>query len=107
MLFAPDIWLRPAFTEVPAGYTEKQAKTEAGRLGAEFVRNRVAGRYNGATGALLGSWLRILTAGATGDRRTVHAFGLGPGRGIDATFVFGVRPLVSPRLRGAALRSSA
>jgi NAD-dependent SIR2 family protein deacetylase len=107
LLFAPDIWLRPAFTEMPAGHTEEQAKAEARRLGAEFVRNRVAGRYNRATGALLGGWLRLLTGGATGDQRTVHTFALGPGRGMDATFVFGIHPLVSPRLRGAALRSSA
>jgi NAD-dependent SIR2 family protein deacetylase len=107
LLFAPDIWLRPTFTEVPPGYTEEQAKAEAGRLGAEFVRSRVAGRYNSATGALLGGWLRLLTGGATGDRRTVHTFGLDAGRGKDATFVFGIHPLVSPRLRGVALRSSA
>lgn len=106
-LFAPDIWLRPTFTDVPSGYTEQQAKAEASRLGGEFVRERVAARYNSATGALLGGWLRLLTAGATGDRRIVHTFGLDGGRGVDATFTVGTQPLVSRRLRGAALRSSA
>jgi NAD-dependent SIR2 family protein deacetylase len=107
LLFAPDIWLRPTFTEMPAGYTEERAKAEASRLGAEFVRKRVADRYNRTTGALLGGWLRLLTAGATGDRRVVHTFGLDPARGIDATFAFGTYPLVSRRLLGAALRSTA
>jgi hypothetical protein len=107
LLFAPDVWLRPTFTELPPGYTEEQAKSEASHLGAEFVRSRVAARYNSVSGALLGGWLRMLTGGATGDRRTVHTFGLDPDRGMDATFAFGIRPLVSPRLRGAALRSTA
>ncbi|HEU4675296.1 MAG TPA: SIR2 family protein [Motilibacteraceae bacterium] len=107
LLFAPDVWLRPAFTERPPGLTDEQAKSAADRVGGEFVRSRVAARYNSATGRLLDAWLRLLTGGATGDQRVVDAFGLTPGRGVDATFGIGVRPLVSPRLCGAALRSSA
>lgn len=107
LLFAPDVWVRPTFVDLPGDYPADKAKAEATRLGAEFVRGRVAGRYNSATGTLLGAWLRLLTGGATGDERIVHAFGLGTDRGVDATFTFGIHPLVSPRLRGNALRSTA
>ena len=107
LLFAPDVWVRPTFVDLPYDYPADKAKAEATRLGAEFVRGRVAGRYNSASGTLLGAWLRLLTGGATGDQRTVHAFGLGTGRGVDATFTFSIHPLVSPRLRGNALRSTA
>ncbi len=84
----------------------KQAHAAAADLGAEFVRERVARRYNSTTGALLGAWLRLLTAGGTADTRTVLAFGLSADAGIDGAFTFGSHPLVSHRLQGAALRSN-
>lgn len=107
LLFAPDVWVRREFTTLPAGMSRDQARTTAARLGAGFVRERVAARYNSQTGALLAAWLRLLTAGGSVERRTVDAFHLADGVGIDATFIFGTYPLVSRRLRGAALRSTA
>jgi hypothetical protein len=106
LLFAPDIWVRPNFSQIPEGVTPEQARAQATRIGAEFVRARVASRYNSATGALLGAWWRLLSAGGSGNRRTVHAFGVQEGRGVDAIFTFGIHPLVSRRIQGAALRSN-
>jgi SIR2-like domain len=107
LLFASDVWVRREFTEPPAGMDRDHARAMAAQLGADFVRQRVAPRYNSQTGALLGGWLRLLTAGGAADRRTVHAFHLPAGAGVDAVFTFATYPLVSYRLRGAALRSTA
>jgi hypothetical protein len=106
LLFAPEIWVRPDFTSPPPGLGPAEARDTAARLGAEFARARLARRYNNATGQLLTAWVRLLTAGGTGGTRTVHAFGLAPGAGVDATFAIATRPLVSRPLRGAPLRSN-
>lgn len=105
LLFAPDVWVRPSFIELPNGLSPEQARKEAEQLAAGFVRERVARRYNKMTGALLGAWLRLLTAGGSGGTRTVHAYGLN-GAGMDATFTFGSQPLVSRPMRGNVLRSN-
>lgn len=107
LLFAPEIWVRPDFTDPPHGLSPARAREAAARLGAEFARSRLARRYNSTTGQLLAAWVRLLTAGgATAGARTVYAFGLNPGAGVDAAFTIGTRPLVSRPLRGAALRSN-
>jgi len=106
LLFAPEIWVRPDFTDPPPGLDPAGAREAAARLGAEFARSRLARRYNSTTGQLLAAWVRLLTAGGTAGARTVYAFGLDPGAGVDAAFTIGTRPLVSRPLRCAALRSN-
>ena len=68
LLFAPEIWVRPDFTDPPAGLSPAAAREAAARLGAEFARARLARRYNSATGQLLAAWVRLLTAGGTAER---------------------------------------
>ena len=70
------------------------------------MRARIARRYNSTTGALLAAWVRLLTGGGTAGARTVYAFGLPAGAGMDAAFTLGTRPLMSRPLMGAALRSN-
>jgi hypothetical protein len=106
LLFAPEIWVRPNFADPPAGLSPAQARDTAAKLGAEFARYRIAPRYNSTTGALLTAWVRLLTSGGSAGTRTVYAFGLSAGAGIDATFTLGTRPLVSRPLLGASLRSN-
>lgn len=105
LLFAPEIWVRPDFIDPPPGLSPAGAREAAARLGGEFSRARLARRYNGATGQLLAAWVRLLTAGGSATR-TVYAFALAPGAGVDAAFTIGTRPLVSLPLRGAPLRSN-
>jgi hypothetical protein len=97
MLFAPDIWVRPSFI---AGQDPPPGRDEATRQGAEFVRQRVATRYNRQTGAALGAWLQLLVAGG----RTVHAFNVGDSDGLDATFTLTGRPVVSRQLAGGPIQ---
>ncbi len=106
LLFAPEVWVRPDFTDPPAGMSPAAAREAAARLGAEFARSRLARRYNSAVGQLLAAWVRLLTAGGAAGTRTVYAFGLAPGAGVDAAFTLGIRPLVSRPLAGAPLRSN-
>jgi NAD-dependent SIR2 family protein deacetylase len=106
LLFAPEIWVRPTFSDPPAGLSSVLARDEAARLGAEFVRSRIARRYNSTTGELFTAWVRLLTNGGSAGRRTVHTFGLPDGAGVDAVFTLGTMPLVSRPLLGAPLRSN-
>jgi hypothetical protein len=106
LLFAPEIWVRPAFTDPPAGMSPAQAREAASRIGSEFVRSRLASRYNRSTGELLTAWVRLLTNGGAGGRRTVAAFGLPADAGADAVFTLGTRPLVSRPMLSAPLRSN-
>jgi hypothetical protein len=106
LLFAPEIWVRPNFTDPPPGLSPAQARDAAAKLGAEFARSRIATRYNSMTGALVTAWVQLLTSGGRDGTRTVYAFGLQPGAGIDAAFTLGTRPLMSRPLRGAPLRSN-
>jgi hypothetical protein len=106
LLFAPEIWVRPDFTDPPPGLSPTRAREAAARLGAEFARTRLARRYNSAMGELLAAWVRLLTVGGAAGTRTVYAFGLPAGAGVDAAFTLGTRPLVSRPLRGAPLRSN-
>jgi NAD-dependent SIR2 family protein deacetylase len=105
LLFAPEIWVRPDFTSLPPGLSPARAREAAARLGAEFARARLARRYNRGTGELLAAWVRLLTAGGAATR-TVYAFALPAGAGVDAAFTIGTRPLVSRPLAGAPLRSN-
>jgi NAD-dependent SIR2 family protein deacetylase len=105
LLLAPEIWVRPGFTDPPPGMTPAAEREAAARLGAEFARARLARRYNKATGQLMAAWIRLLTAGGAATR-TAYAFGLTPGAGIDAAFTIGTRALVSRPLAGAPLRSN-
>jgi hypothetical protein len=98
LLFAPDIWLRQNLVNPPTNMDDSAQHARATRLGGEFVRDRLAGRYNNKTTAILTAWLTLLIAGADGDQRTVHAFQLADRPGVEATFSFGVRPLTSQRL---------
>ena len=106
VLFAPEIWVRPDFTDAPPGLSPAAAREAAARLGAEFARDRLARRYNSATGHLLTAWVLLLTAKGADPTRTVYAFGLSPGTGVDAAFTLGTKPLVSHPLKGAPLRSN-
>jgi NAD-dependent SIR2 family protein deacetylase len=106
LLFAPEIWVRPDFTDPPPGLSPAAARETAARIGAEFARARLARRYNSATGQLLAAWVRLLTAGGAAGTRTVYAFGLDPDAGVDAAFTIGTRPLVSRPLAGLPLRSN-
>lgn len=97
MLFAPDIWVRPTFIVdqgLPPG------RDEATRQGSEFVRQRVATRYNKRTGAILGTWLHLLVAGG----RTIRAVKVGDGDGVDATFTLRGKPVVSRPLAGGPIQ---
>jgi hypothetical protein len=106
LLFAPEIWVRPDFIDLPPGLGPAAAREAAARLGADFARARLARRYNSATGHLLAAWVRLLIAGGTAATRTVYAFRLPAGAGVDAAFTLGTRPLVSRPLAGAPLRSN-
>jgi len=106
LLFAPEIWVRPDFTDPPPGLSPAAAREAAASLGADFARARLARRYNSATGRLLAAWVRLLTAGGTAATRTVYAFGLPADAGVDAAFTLGTRPLVSRPLAGAPLGSN-
>lgn len=101
LLFAPDIWLRQRLLNPPAGTDDAAQHLLASRLGGEFVRDRLAGRYNRTTTGILTAWLKLLIAGARDNRRTVHAFNLAERPGIEATFTLGDHPLTSPRLLDA------
>ena len=91
LLFAPDIWVRPRYvsTSEPA-----PSREEAQRAGAEFVRERLAPRYNRQTGEIIDAWVRLIS----GTGRTVRAFNIEAGRGVDAEFTLG-RPVLSHQLR--------
>ncbi len=106
LLFAPEIWVRRDFTDPPPGLSPARARESAARLGAEFARARLARRYNSTTGQLLAAWVRLLTVGGGATARTVYAFGLSAGAGVDAAFTIGTRALVSRPLAGAPLRSN-
>jgi hypothetical protein len=106
LLFAPEIWVRPDFTDPPSGMSLQETHDAASRLAADFIRARVARRYNSTTGAILAAWARLLTGSGTSSTRTVYAFGLSGGTGIDASFTLSTKPLVSRPLRGAVLRSN-
>jgi NAD-dependent SIR2 family protein deacetylase len=106
VLFAPEIWVRPEFTDPQGSMTPAEAHEAAAKLGADFVRARIAPRYNSTTGTLLAAWVRLITAGGAAGTRTIYAFGLPSGAGVDAAFTIGTRPLVSRLLRGAPLRSN-
>lgn len=106
LLFAPEIWVRPDFVGLADHTRPAGSREAAARLGAEFVRGRIARRYNSTTGALLAAWVRLLTSGGTAGTRTVYAFGLSAGAGMDAAFTLGTTPLASRPLRGAPLRSN-
>ncbi|HUB38110.1 MAG TPA: SIR2 family protein [Streptosporangiaceae bacterium] len=107
LLFAPEIWVRPNFTDPPAGFNAAQARDAAAKLGAEFARTRIATRYNSMTGSLLTAWVQLLTNGGARGTRIVYAFGLQPGAGIDAAFTLGTTPLMSRPQTGAPFRSNA
>jgi hypothetical protein len=97
MLFAPDLWVRPSFV---AEQGPLPGREEAARQGSEFVRDRVATRYNKRAGSILGAWLKLLVAGG----RTVRAFNVGDGDGIDATFTLTGKPVVSRPLAGGPIQ---
>jgi hypothetical protein len=48
----------------------------------------------------------LVTAKGAHPTRTVYAFGLSPGAGVDAAFTLGIKPLTSHPLKGAPLRSN-
>ena len=97
MLLAPDIWVRPSFI---ADQDSPPGRDEAAKQGADFVRQRVASRYNRQAGAILAAWLQLLVAGG----RTVLAFNVGNNDGVDATFTLTGRPVVSRQLAGGHIQ---
>lgn len=66
----------------PTIWTEHTEDDLARAKGKEFVRERLAGRYNPKWNAMLDGWSKVLTNGQ--DHRTVRAFGIGDG--MDAVF---------------------
>ena len=96
LLFAPDIWVRRTYTGADAATL---TRADAQRAGAEFVRERVAPRYNRQAGAILGAWLGLLSR----NGQPLHAHRVSPGEGMEATFTLSGNPLVSRQLSGHAL----
>lgn len=83
LLYVPTVWV-----EMPDGDEHRVARSE-------FIRSRVADRYNRQVNRLLDAWKGILVGDA--PRATVHAFGIGDG--VDAAFTIRGRPPFSWRAK--------
>lgn len=70
LLFEPTVWV------------ERAQRAEDQEVAAEFVRQRLAGRYNSLANALFEKWAGVLAGGT--EVGEVRAFGIGDG--VDAAF---------------------
>jgi hypothetical protein len=103
-LIAPEIWVRHDF-ESPAEPSDRSARrSEAARRGQEFIRTRVARRYNAQTGAIVTAWIHLLTLGQS--TRQVRTYNLATGTGIEAEIVLGGRPAATGGLRAVRKRTA-
>jgi SIR2-like domain len=106
LLAAPEVWIaqRPSGTPPSDLLQAIEWRSAQQRLAAQFVRDRLAGRYNRSTAAILAAWTTLLVG--RGDTRTVHAWVLEDVSSINATFTLAAttgwsRPLGGP-LRDSA-----
>jgi hypothetical protein len=87
LLLTPEIWVapRPDGPSLPgAGVDWRGWPKEQQQRAAEFVRERLATRYNRDTNRLLEAWVGLLARG--GEPRTVRTWNLPEGSGVDPTF---------------------
>ncbi len=108
LLLTPEIWVAPPGSlPVPAGVTPGSAEHARWRAAqqdtaAEFIRERLARRYNSATCEILDAWIRIL---AGSQPRVVETWHLPPDSGCDAVTRIGpVTAYSQPFAVGAASR---
>ena len=86
MLVVPDLWVSP-IPRVPMEQFDaaaRKARRDRQVVAADFVRERVATRWNQKANALLDAWVRAL-CGGRGDRE-VRTWNLAPDEGVDPTF---------------------
>lgn len=79
------LWVLLEPTVVGDESPDSERGAEWRKVRAEFVRQRVAGRYNSTVNDLLRAWAAILTAGST--EREIRALGVSDG--LDAVFTLG------------------
>jgi hypothetical protein len=79
----------------PAVYFGDVTKTEQRYIAADFVRERLATRYNRQWNALMEAWIALIMA----DRKELQVAAFGIGDGIDASFTVG-------RITGFSRRSA-
>jgi len=87
LLLTPEIWVapRPDGPSLPgAGVDWRGWPAEQQQRAAEFVRERLATRYNRDTNRLLEAWVGLLARG--GEPRTVRTWNLPEGSGVDPSF---------------------
>lgn len=85
LLFEPSIWM------------DKTEDDSAFAIGKEFVRNRIAARYNAAVNRVFDGWADVIVG--SGANAELRAFGIGDG--VDA--VFNVLKTTAFSLRGASI----
>lgn len=86
LLVVPDLWVSP-IPRVPMEQFDaaaRKARRDRQVVAADFVRERVATRWNQKANALLDAWVRAL-CGGRGDRE-VRTWNLAPDEGVDPTF---------------------
>lgn len=90
LLLMPTVWIERGVAPDEAVETAENdpegddAEAQSDELAREFVRSRLAGRYNKAWNYVLDGWAAILAGEAKDARREIRAFGIGDG--IDAVF---------------------
>jgi SIR2-like domain len=87
LLLTPEIWVtpRPDGPSLPGADVDWRGwPAEQQQRAADFVRERLATRYNRDTNRLLEAWVGLLARG--GEPRTVHTWNLPEGSGVDPTF---------------------
>lgn len=79
----------------PSVWTDRSEDMAAGNATKEFVRERLAVRYNRLSNATIDGWIKVLTGG--NGSRELRAFGIGDG--IDAVFSLSDKTAYSERQR--------
>jgi hypothetical protein len=89
LLVTPEIWIspRPAGTPPEDPLQAAAWRTAQQRAATDFVRERLALRYNRSTATILDRWTRLLLGRA--EKRAVHPWALGEGAGVNASFTLG------------------
>jgi hypothetical protein len=96
LVFEPTIWAeRPDLPERTATAAEIAEFDRVRFARGEFIRSRLAPRYNNRANAFFEAWAAILAVGGAGSA----AFGLASGAGIDA--VFTINPTTAYSRAGA------
>jgi hypothetical protein len=99
MLFAPEVWVSKRFS---SDSENSGTEEEAIELGKEFVRERLAQRYNKQTGVIMAGWTKLILANSA----EIHSFGPPRSEGIDANFTLGGKPISSKRLAGGPIQTN-